>query len=357
MSDNHASIRVAAPSRLHFGFFAPLAEGSRHWPGGETAATLPVRRFGGVGLMIDQPGVEVEVRPARSWSASGPSAARALALAQKFVAGLPAAESQQAFAVDVRRCSPEHVGLGTGTQLALATAQALACATGHADWCVAELARRMDRGRRSSLGVHGFAHGGFLIDGGKIDSRALAPLLWRELLPEDWAVLLIVPKEEHGRHGAGEQAAFGQIESSAPNWRRTEVLCRLVLLSLLPALREHDVAAFGEALYEFNRLVGDLFAPFQGGCYAGPKCAARVAWLRSHGIRGAGQSSWGPTVFGLDQEARLQTAGNLLLDHELASGCEVLLCRPARTGRCVFAVQQSMDVPDSRALPGAAAEN
>src|SRR5262249_37975123 len=70
------------------------------------------------------------------------------------------------------------------------------------------------------------------------------------------------------------------------------------LLGLLPSLVEGDLEAFGEALYEYNVRAGEVFAPAQGGTYAGPEVAALVAFLRGQGVRGAGQSSWGPAVFG-----------------------------------------------------------
>jgi beta-RFAP synthase len=79
-------------------------------------------------------------------------------------------------------------------------------------------------------------------------------------------------------------------------------LCRLVLLGLLPALAERDLDAFGEALYDFNRRVGVGFAPVQGGSYASPRIAELVSFVRGEGIRGVGQSSWGPTVFAVTSD-------------------------------------------------------
>jgi predicted sugar kinase len=40
-----------------------------------------------------------------------------------------------------------------------------------------------------------------------------------------------------------------------------------------------------------------VFAPVQGGTYAGPRVAALVEFIRAQGIAGVGQSSWGPAVF------------------------------------------------------------
>jgi beta-ribofuranosylaminobenzene 5'-phosphate synthase len=68
---------------------------------------------------------------------------------------------------------------------------------------------------------------------------------------------------------------------------------------MLPALQERNVQAFGEALYEFNVRVGELFAPVQGGVYRDSGVARIVAFLRGEGVAGVGQSSWGPAVFAL----------------------------------------------------------
>src|SRR5205823_6018839 len=75
----------------------------------------------------------------------------------------------------------------------------------------------------------------------------------------------------------------------------TDRLCRLVLLGLLPAVVERNLNDFGEALAELQQLVGRCFASAQGGIYARPELDLIVAELRSQGLQGVGQSSWGPT--------------------------------------------------------------
>src|SRR5262245_48743456 len=80
-------IRVHTASRLHFGCFGlPRSE---HWPNLDGEAVLTARWFGGVGLMIEQPGIRLAVSPARDWNATGPLADRALAFARGFAAQLP----------------------------------------------------------------------------------------------------------------------------------------------------------------------------------------------------------------------------------------------------------------------------
>lgn len=330
-------IRVAAASRLHFGLFAPPAEGGSHGPGAEGRPegqpAAPARRFGGVGLMIDQPGVQATVRPAEAWSSSGPSSARALTLAQRFMASLPG-DNERPFDIAIQGCAPEHVGLGTGTQLGLTVARALATATGHGDWDAVELARRTGRGLRSSIGIHGFEHGGFLVEGGKT-TDAVSPLLVRRSFPDDWRVLLIVPRGRQGAHGALERDAFAELAQRERDLRRTEILCRLALLGMLPALVDQDLPAFGESLYEFNRRAGEWFLPWQGGVYADSAIADRIDWLRRHGVRGVGQSSWGPAVFAVERPEVLQQVRQRMLDLGELHEDELVLCRAATQGAVV----------------------
>src|SRR5262249_16740142 len=146
-------IRVRAASRLHFGLFSlPAQEGSAYWPNALGEAVLPARRFGGVGLMVESPGLELTAEPAADWSAEGASAERALAFAGQFAGRLRAAQPHRLVIV---KAPPEHAGLGSGTQLGLAVGRALAAAHG-LDIDAIELARRVGRGKRSALGIHGF---------------------------------------------------------------------------------------------------------------------------------------------------------------------------------------------------------
>jgi beta-RFAP synthase len=281
-------IRVAAASRLHFGLLS--------LPAWEPPAA---RTFGGVGLMVAGPGIRLCARPAPAWAAEGPLAERALALAARFTQALTsegvAPPPTQHLLVEA--AAPEHAGLGTGTQLALAVAQVLATAAHLDKWGPAQLAMRVARGERSALGVHGFTHGGFLVEGGHGRLGGPAPLVARLGFPPAWRVVLVLRRAAQGLHGLGERQAFERLAQQPPALARTDSLCRLVLLGLLPALAEADLPAFGEALYEFNRLVGEAFRPVQGGTYSHPCSAEVVTFVRRQGVAGVGQSSWGPALF------------------------------------------------------------
>jgi beta-ribofuranosylaminobenzene 5'-phosphate synthase len=320
--------RVAAPSRLHFGLMGVLAG---------AAGLCGVRRFGSVGLMIEAPGIHLRAEPATSWSADGPLAERALAIARSFAQTPPpdgAPGGSRPVHLHIEQAVPEHAGLGSGTQLALSVARALSLVWGWPALDAVELARRVGRGRRSGLGVHGFAHGGFLVDGGKGAADALAPLLVQAAFPEPWRVVVALPPGASGLHGPGEHQAFAELAGQQPDLARTDALCRLVLLGMLPALAERDLDAFGAAVHEFNARAGEAFAPVQGGVYASPLVAEVVAFVRRQGVRGAGQSSWGPAVFALvgDEERGADLARRLGERFGLEAPRQVLMTRASAHG-------------------------
>src|SRR5262249_6171933 len=160
--------------RLHFGLFHLPSHEAESWPNRHGEPSIPPRRFGGVGLMIDAPGIELTVSPSATWQADGPRAERALAFARRFAEATP--EVNRPCHVTIARGAPEHVGLGTGTQLGLAVANAITWTAGLKFLDNEVLAKRIGRGERSGLGVSGFAHGGFLVEAGQRKPGTIGPL-------------------------------------------------------------------------------------------------------------------------------------------------------------------------------------
>jgi beta-ribofuranosylaminobenzene 5'-phosphate synthase len=167
--------------------------------------------------------------------------------------------------------------------------------------------------------VYAFEQGGFLVEAGKAADE-LSPLVARLPFPEAWRVVFVLPPAATGRHGSEELAAFEGLTSPLP---ATESLCRLVLLGMLPALAAGDLSAFGEAVYDFNARSGEMFAAVQGGIYAGTEVAALISWLRGQGVRGVGQSSWGPGVFAIvgDEDQGRSLAARVSARTSLADVC------------------------------------
>jgi beta-RFAP synthase len=191
-----------------------------------------------------------------------------------------------------------------------------------------ELARRVGRGKRSALGIHGFEQGGFLVEAGKTQSEDIAPLVARVPFPEDWGVLLVIPPSQESMHGSREAEAIARLQGDE---RVSARLHKLALEELLPAVRGANLEAFGEALYEFNRLVGEQFAPVQGGPYA-PASEPIVRCLREAGLRGVAQSSWGPTVAAIGEPERLHAILGLLRDRLRTTSRLAFVVQPANAG-------------------------
>jgi beta-ribofuranosylaminobenzene 5'-phosphate synthase len=281
-------VRVRTPSRLHFGLLA--------W--GAAAA----RQFGGVGLMIQAPGIELLAERSPDWIVEGPLAARVERIIHHLEerareARMPVSRCR----IEVKNDPPEHAGLGVGTQLSLAVARAVLLLGGAPDVATQELAQLMGRGFRSGIGLHGFEQGGLVVDGGRRRENDVPPLLTRLPFPEDWSIVVLRPQEGPGLHGLEERRAFDTLPPIAASV--TEALCRLVLLEMLPAVVEHDLAAFGAALTAVQARVGACFAPAQGGIFLSARAASIVDELRNLGFAGLGQSSWGPTVYGFTERA------------------------------------------------------
>jgi beta-RFAP synthase len=195
MSDR-ASIFVEAPARLHFGVL-------------DLRGRLG-RCFGGLGAAIPSPSLLLEATASRTITATGPDAERAVEFARRFLAFHRLAAG---VALTLHRTIPSHVGLGSGTQLGLAVARALAELNGLSPDPV-ELARATSRGKRSAIGTWTFALGGFIVEGGRRPgTEELAPLLARFPIPKEWHCVVAVPVGRSGLSGDAESRAFEELQS------------------------------------------------------------------------------------------------------------------------------------------------
>src|SRR5690349_7872874 len=126
-------VDIAAPARLHLGFL-------------DLGGSLG-RRFGSLGLAIEGFDTRLSATRADAPDASGPGAARALDYIALAAAGLKLSPNVR---VTITDASPAHAGFGSGTQLALGVATAMARLNGNSVGA-AELARTLGRGARSGV--------------------------------------------------------------------------------------------------------------------------------------------------------------------------------------------------------------
>jgi beta-ribofuranosylaminobenzene 5'-phosphate synthase len=312
----HDSVRVEAPARLHLGFM-------------DLNGNLG-RRFGSLGLTLEGISTEIELSHCSGLQVEGPSEARrrvllcAEALIEKL--GLP-----QGVCINIRHAIPDHVGLGSGTQMALAVAIGLSRLYG-LELPTRHAARLMSRGMRSGIGVGAFDTGGFILDGGRGDTDALPPVIMQSVFPDAWRLLLIFDQRGPGIHGSAEKKAFNTLPTFPAE--QAAALCRLVMMQALPALVEQDCERFGHAIGQLQQVVGDHFSPAQSGRFASPAVAQVLDWLQQQGIQGIGQSSWGPTGFAiLDGQARADSVLQAVVDRFSGNASlRFMVCRARNHG-------------------------
>ena len=319
-------VHVSAPARLHLGFLDP---------GGHSG-----RRFGGIGLALDAPATRLTIarrtlRPdvpdaGPGDQVEGPEAKRAAAYLGKLRKAL---ELRGPYVLNLHETIPSHAGLGSGTQLALAVASGLRALEGlPAD--ISADAALLGRGQRSGLGAAFLAGGGLAVDGGKGESDLPPPIVAHHAFPTEWRVILVLDPRTEGFHGTAELAAFATLPAF-PDIATAEI-CRLVLMQALPGLIERDIAGFGAAIGTIQTMVGEHFAPAQGGVFTSKAVARACRALEAAGAHGIGQSSWGPTGFAFagSQEEAERLVATLRWDGT-SDGLDIRIARGRKHGATI----------------------
>jgi beta-RFAP synthase len=289
-------VYVRTPARLHLGLIDL---------GGELG-----RVFGGIGVALNRPNVVLEAESAQNLEFKGEKSENLRPIVEFL---LQKYKLKPQVSINVRQTIPEHVGLGSGTQLSLAAAVAVSKLF-HIKVTVESLARLTGRGHVSGVGTALFEEGGFVVEAGlkslgnKPHPQALEnfpPVIFRQSFPKDWFFVVAIPNVKKGLSGQKEAKAFGHLQPMRKE--KAALISHLIVMGLLPALKERDIETFGRSLTEIQSIVGDYFATVQGARFSSSPSADCIAHMLENGAFGAGQSSWGPTVYGLahgEEEAK-----------------------------------------------------
>jgi len=308
-----AAVRVTCGARLHMGFL-------------DLSFTLG-RRFGSIGMALDRPQTQITLRRSAETRVDGPEAERAARYLGTLTRRLNLAS---AHSLTIAAAMPAHAGLGSGTQLGLGIAAALRRLHGLPP-DIAGDARTLGRGGRSGIGLALFQHGGFVLDGGIGEAGGPPPMLSRVAVPETWRVLLIRDTAQTGLSGSDEVAAFAALPPLDDAY--SAEICRVALMQVLPALVEDDLPRFGTAISRIQVIMGEYFAPAQGGRFTSPRLAAALSLLSDAGATGAGQSSWGPAGFAFtNSQAMAERLTDLLRRSTESDGFDITICRPRNDG-------------------------
>ncbi len=291
------------------------------------------RQFGGVGLMVERPGLELRITPTETFAANGHLATRVIEFAARWQA-YHRQEMLPACLVEVVTAPREHTGLGVGTQLGMALAAGLSHFIGLPEQTPIELATSVGRGQRSAVGAYGFVLGGLIAERGKLPGEPVSPLDCHLHLPAEWRVLLVTPQDYVGLASEDEAQAFASLPPVGTDV--TSELAKIAREQMLPAAARGAFGPFAQAVYDYGWRSGECFASIQGGPYNGPRLTAIVDALRALGVVGVGQSSWGPTIFALlESEADAERVADAIVRSDAGRDCEVVLSRIARRGATI----------------------
>lgn len=255
------------------------------------------RMYGSLGLAIQQPNVVIELTKSTKKIINGEDHERVKKTSELFLKHFKIKES---FQILVKKNIPSHVGLGSGTQIDLAVAKGLASLF-NLNVSTRDISKIVGRGEVSGIGTAVFESGGFVVDGGKSTKKTgnnlVPPVIVRHSFPEDWFMVVALPGLKKGIDGKIEDQALKKLPK--PPVELVGKMCRILIMKMIPALLEQDISNFGSAMTDLQIMTGQSFSSVQGGKFAGGPVSNTVQFLLDQGAYGAGQSSWGPTVYGL----------------------------------------------------------
>lgn len=308
------SITVTTGARLHFGLLV--------------AGPPDCRRYGGIGLMINKPRFSLTAcRADRTAIHASPATQQRIL---ELLRGLGADDA--GVEIKIQEEIPAHAGFGSGTQLALALGTAWSRLQANLV-SVEELALRLGRGTRSVVGALGFESGGLISQSVADDAGTCRPAPVRCDFPETWRFVLVTPPSDVGLSGESERSAFRCLPPmTARQLQRLDEL----QADLMSAARLQDFRSFSERLQVFGQEVGAYFAPLQSGTFGSRRMAELAGWLNRHGIRGVGQTSWGPTLFALcETESDAGRLAEQVRCWDRTGGCNVQIVAAKNSGATI----------------------
>jgi beta-ribofuranosylaminobenzene 5'-phosphate synthase len=261
---------------------------------------------GGIGLSLSHTGFRISAQYADETQII--STDESVSRAKKILKLLQEKCTIDNVRIEIEENIPSHVGLGSGTQLSLGIAQAV-CSLCDLDLTPQEMAFLVERGGTSGIGIAAFSQGGFIVDGGHEFSKDEVcigkknsflpssaskgikppPIIFRHDFP-DWDILITIPNCKH--ISGDEEVKLFQTLCPMP-LSDVQSISHIVLLKLLPALIQHDLESFGDAVEKIQGIGWKKVEINEQDEIV----RQTIAFLRDNGGYGVGLSSWGPAIF------------------------------------------------------------
>lgn len=286
-------IRIKTPSRLHLTLI-------------DLNGSIG-RVDGGVGITLAEPFIEITAEKSNAVKVTGEPD-----LKERMKKTCEALAPGKGVTVKMKKAYWNHIGLGSGTQAALAAGTAISTLY-DLGLNTRDIAFKAGRGGTSGIGIAAFDHGGFIVDGGhriaekngflpSSYSKGVppAPLLMRHPFPA-WDIVLAIPPTK-GAHDVYEKDMFQKL-CPIP-LQEVEKLSHIILMQMLPAIVESDLDTFGKAL---NAIQEVGFKRREIELQKGAR--ELIDAMIDAGAAGAGMSSFGPTVFAItDSPKKLESS-------------------------------------------------
>ena len=325
-------LKIKTPARIHFGQLDLNGDLGRI--------------YGGSGVGVKEPYTLIYFEKSTKLEVEGNNNIKNIA--EDFLHSLKKENllaEDAAIKINVEKLLPAHCGLGSGTQIGLSIAEAV----NHLydlnlkEKRAANLVNR--KHSRSAIGFGAFYQGGFIVDGGRPTSQKkndnyLPPILFRKEIPENWHFIIIILNEASDKvAGKKEIKIFNNIEKM--QLKKSAENCHHLVLGMLPALAENNLSKFAKHLNIIEDNVANYFAHIQGGKYSSPCSEELIDLMEREGIQARGQSSWGPSLYGIagDKEKLLKIKRKL--ENEYSTIIKnVYITKAANSGAEISLVQK-----------------
>ncbi|WP_152049908.1 beta-ribofuranosylaminobenzene 5'-phosphate synthase family protein [Tautonia marina] len=313
-------IKIRSFPRLHFGLLD--VSGSGH------------RAYGGSGVMLDALPTEVSVGYEPVGEVHAPIDQTGRHDVASALERMRAAYGLAQGFHSIHRLPPQHIGLGTKTSLIMAVLKAWEKISG-IDIPDRQLQLLSGRGGASGVGIHGFFHGGFVVDAGHPSNSVTSYMPSAGHRPRDVPLVTIKSKVEErwrftliladGRkYYDGVEVDFFKHNTPIPASEAREAI-EITHHGIVPSVISGDIELMKTAL---RRMHG---CGFKRRELLGQTDQVRHLLSDLDELRGCavGMSSMGPLVYVIDASGS-QTIRPQILDCVARHGAKVLAYCPAR---------------------------
>jgi beta-ribofuranosylaminobenzene 5'-phosphate synthase len=251
----------------------------------------------------------------------------------------------QGFHFKIKEYYPEHLGIGSKTQLSLAIGTAISKLEG-IDVPIEKITKIVGRGGTSGIGWRGFEQGGFILDGGHdfgknkeketflpssaSNSANPALTLIRYPIPENWRFIEIFPNVKKGAYGEEEVNVFQEF--TPINQEEVNEISHQILMKILPGLIRNDLDCFGQGL---NRIQKIGFKKIEIELQH-PLIKKLMKFLENERVKAYAMSSFGPCVVAITEDDESAEILKTKCEEFIKDiGGTVLIAKPNNTGAVI----------------------